>query len=381
MLLQGAARRVVAAPAFATLARASARRAVMPARSRRHLTVAVTGASGYVGSYITEELLKRGHDVRALVRGCDSNKEKAAHLRALPGADRLTLVDGGDLSIQGSFEAGLAGADAVVHAAATVVIGRDPSIASAAVDGVENVLSSLPATCKTFVLTSSIAAVISLDKASLTFDESDWNDYSSLSNGDAYGYGKTRAERRARDHCKNINFVALHPGIVLGPVMTKPHTKASPVFVRNLLLPKPILNPDSAHFVDVRDVAAAHCIAVERASELDGGRFILCNDETCESVNPVSLGEVAAAACPEYEYTADPLLPPWKFSLAKALSYVPVLGPRVMTEYERRVFEARTTLSNARAKTELGLTFRPHASTVADTVRGCVQLGIAHRRA
>merc|ERR1712025_371003 len=146
------------------LLRVASRRAVA---ARRHLTVAVTGASGYVGSYITEELLKRGHDVRALVRGCDTNAEKAAHLQALPGAERLTLIDGGDLAIQGSFKNGLAGA--VVHAAATVVIGRDPSIASAAVDGVENVLSSLPPECKTFVLTSSIAAVISLDKASLTF--------------------------------------------------------------------------------------------------------------------------------------------------------------------------------------------------------------------
>ena len=95
----------------------------------------------------------------------------------------------------------------------------------------------------------------------------------------------------------------------------------------------------------------------------------------------MSLGAVAAEAFPEYEYTAGPLFPPWKFSLAKALSYLPFVGPRVMTEYERRVFEARTTLSNARAKSELGLTFRPHADTVADTVRGCVQLGIAHRRA
>ena len=152
MLLRVASRRAVAARALnrrhltvaATGASGmigTARRAVAAA-SRRHLTVAVTGASGYVGSYVTEELLKRGHDVRALVRGCDSNKEKAAHLRALPGADQLTLVDGGDLGVKGSFKNGLAGADAVVHAAATVVIGRDPSIASAAVDGVENVLSS-----------------------------------------------------------------------------------------------------------------------------------------------------------------------------------------------------------------------------------------------
>ena len=185
------------------LLRGTARRAVAAA-SRRDLTVAVTGASGYVGSYITEELLKRGHDVRALVRGCDTNTEKAAHLQALPGAERLTLIDGGDLSIQGSFEAGLAGADAVVHAAATVVIGRDPSIASAAVDGVENVLSSLPATCKTFVLTSSIAAVISLDKASLTFDEDDWNDYSSLRQWRRLWFwqdaGRAPSERSLQEH-------------------------------------------------------------------------------------------------------------------------------------------------------------------------------------
>ena len=68
------------------LLRGTARRAVAAA-SRRHLTVAVTGASGRAGSYITEELLKRGHDVRALVRGCETNKEKAAPARALPGAD------------------------------------------------------------------------------------------------------------------------------------------------------------------------------------------------------------------------------------------------------------------------------------------------------
>ena len=191
----------------------------------------------------------------------------------------------------------------------------------------ENVLSSLPATCKTFVLTSSIAAVISLDKASLTFDEDDWNDYSTLKNGDAYGFGKTRAERRASERCENINFVALHPGIVLGPVMTKPHTKASPVFVRNLLLPKPILNPEFGALRGCEGCGDSSLHCVERASELDGGRFILCNDETLQSVNPVSLGAVAAEACPEYQYTADPLLPPWKFAVAKALSHVPLWVP------------------------------------------------------
>ena len=53
-------------------------------------TVAVTGASGYIGSYVVAELLARGHSVRAAVRGCDANPAKAAHLLALPGGDRVT---------------------------------------------------------------------------------------------------------------------------------------------------------------------------------------------------------------------------------------------------------------------------------------------------
>ena len=61
------------------LLRVASRRAV--AASRRQLTVAVTGASGYVGSYITEELLKRGHDVRALVRGCELLRDALARGR------------------------------------------------------------------------------------------------------------------------------------------------------------------------------------------------------------------------------------------------------------------------------------------------------------
>ena len=51
-----------------------------------------------------------------------------------------------------------------------------------------------------------------------------------------------------------MNFVALHPGIVLRARDDEAAHGQGRVFVRNLLLPKPILNPDSAHFVDVRDV-------------------------------------------------------------------------------------------------------------------------------
>ena len=54
--------------------------------------VAVTGASGYIGSHVVAELLRRGYRVRAVVRDA-SNQAKVAHLKALPaGAGQLDTL-------------------------------------------------------------------------------------------------------------------------------------------------------------------------------------------------------------------------------------------------------------------------------------------------
>ncbi|KAH8072311.1 hypothetical protein JL721_3576 [Aureococcus anophagefferens] len=241
-------------------------------------TVAVTGASGYIGSYVVAELLARGHSVRAAVRGCDANPAKAAHLLALPGGDRVTLIDGGDLSVDGSFDEAFAGADA------------------------SNVLRSVDRapTVQRFIHTSSIAAIQRYDKgAGHVFSEADFNDWSTIENGDAYGYGKTRGEIIARAHFAEGDQS------------------------RN----------EGANFVDVRDVAAAHATALEKAEELDGMRFVLVNDHPC--MNILGLGAAAAASFPDYDLRSVPLLPPWKLSLAMAASHLPVVGKYAMTEFQR----------------------------------------------
>lgn len=71
-------------------------------------TVAVTGASGFVGRHVVRELLSRGREVRALVR----STEKAA--RVLPVDDRLTLVEG-DLFDDAALDELLRGCVGVVN--------------------------------------------------------------------------------------------------------------------------------------------------------------------------------------------------------------------------------------------------------------------------
>ncbi|MBC7836026.1 MAG: NAD(P)H-binding protein [Phycisphaerales bacterium] len=85
-------------------------------------TVAVTGASGFVGRYVVRELRRRGHAVRALVR------DRAAAKGALAGDDSLrgglTVVEGDVLDGRGAAEL-VNGADACVHLIGIIREGPD----------------------------------------------------------------------------------------------------------------------------------------------------------------------------------------------------------------------------------------------------------------
>lgn len=74
---------------------------------------------------------------------------------------------------------------------------KDPQkdIVDPSVKGTENVLASVAksGTIKRFVQTSSVAAVQSFDKPEdHVFTEEDWNTWSTVANGDAYGFAKAQ---------------------------------------------------------------------------------------------------------------------------------------------------------------------------------------------
>ena len=88
-------------------------------------TVAVTGATGYIGSHVVRALLEADYTVHAAVRN-ETDEAKVGPLRKLTesasGKGKLVFFGGADLFQEGSFDQAFAGCDAVIHTAAIVEV-------------------------------------------------------------------------------------------------------------------------------------------------------------------------------------------------------------------------------------------------------------------
>ena len=167
----------------------------------------VTGATGLVGSHLTERLLERCDSVRALVR----DERRAVALTDL-GA-QLVL---GDLSKLDSLKVATQGIDVVYHCAARVSLpfqGNREVILRTNVEGTKNLLeASVQSGVRRFVFVSSVA--VYGDARSELVGE----DHPLSANG-PYGESKVRAEQLIREREKKdpLQAVILRPCVIYGP--------------------------------------------------------------------------------------------------------------------------------------------------------------------
>ena len=77
--------------------------------------VAVTGVSGFTGGWMVKELVENGYNVRACLRdqGSWRGENATEYLESL--GDSVTVFDGCDLFVPGSFDAAFKGCSAVFH--------------------------------------------------------------------------------------------------------------------------------------------------------------------------------------------------------------------------------------------------------------------------
>ncbi|KAF7081258.1 hypothetical protein CFC21_085221 [Triticum aestivum] len=138
--------------------------------------VCVTGAGGFIGSWVVKELLLRGYRVRGTAR--DPADQKNAHLLALEGAEeRLTLCRADVLDYDG-LRAAFRGCRGVFHVASPV--SNIPDLVPVAVEGTRNVIrAAADVGVRRVVFTSSYGAV-HMDpnhRPDAVLHETYWSDY------------------------------------------------------------------------------------------------------------------------------------------------------------------------------------------------------------
>lgn len=330
------------------------------------MTILVTGATGFIASRIVEQLLAGGHAVRGTVR--KRGGEGEAMLRALPGAERLELVVA-DLLDAGAFDAAAAGCEVVMHTASPYALDvRDPQrdLVDPAVEGTRNVLAACrrAGTVRRVILTSSMAAITDEPDGERVLSEADWNEHSSLDRNPYY-YSKTLAERAAWAFVEHerpaFDLVVINPFLVIGPSLAASLNTSNQLFVDLLAGTYPGIMNLTWGFVDVRDVARAHVLAMQ--TEQASGRYI-CAGETLAMRPLVELltreGFAEGYALPKLGMDCK------AGDFAVRLSSY--LQPKGVGSYLRTHVGRVPRYDTSKIRRELGLEFRPVERTILDTM-------------
>ena len=336
--------------------------------------VCVTGATGFIAAQLVRELLGQGYRVRGTVR--DVARAQAAFAEAkLPGRERLELVTA-DLTEPGSFDAAMRGARCVMHTAGPyriVVKNPQKDLVEPALNGTLEVLGAAQrAAVKRVVLTSSVAALTDEPDPTKKLTEADWNTKSSLQRNPYY-YSKALAERAAWDFMERekpgFSLVAINPFMVIGPSLTASLNQSNEV-VRDVLTSKgfPGIIDIAWGFVDVRDVALAHVLAMTTPKAR--GRYI-CAAQTLHMRDVVKVLKEARLD-QRYRVPKRDLSGAFGSALVRLGSWFQL---RAVGTYLRTNLGRRPELDNRKIKRDLGLTFRSVERALLDTVNNLERWG------
>jgi len=218
--------------------------------------VFITGATGLIGRFLTEQLLSENQIVTALCR------------RKPADAGGIQWVEG-DVTDPFSLTAAMKGAEVVVHAAAVVSFqpGEEKLLERVNVGGTGNVVNAcLRSSVQRLVHMSSVSSIGRYPGSDIVDEKAPWD-------GGRSPYGKTkyRAELEVfRGQEEGLEVAVANPTVVLAP--GELHRSTGRLF-RYALDGRPFYTDGLAGCVDVRDVA--RIIAMMVSGKGTGQRYLL----------------------------------------------------------------------------------------------------------
>jgi len=212
----------------------------------------VTGATGFVGLNLVEELLTQGWRVIALHRAGSELK----YLRRMHAERAIGDITDAD-AVQRAMPQGV---DAVFHVAGDTNLWsrRNAAQDRINIDGTRIVVdAALERRARRFVHTSSISAY-GLQRGRLDERTVQMGKFSSVN----YNRSKHLAEEALRAGiARGLDAVILNPGAIMGPYDTRNYARLVTLVAAGTL---PGVPPGALPFCHVREVAKAHVAAFER---------------------------------------------------------------------------------------------------------------------
>ncbi|KAJ0466491.1 putative cinnamoyl-CoA reductase [Helianthus annuus] len=323
--------------------------------------VCVTGAGGYIGSWVVKLLLSKGYMVHGTVRDpCDETKN--GHLKKLENAEERLHLFKADLLDFESLCAAFVDCSGVIHVASPVLLlaasgnhvpNPEAEMLEPAILGTQNVLNAcLKAKVEKVVVVSSGSAVMMNPKwpADMELDENCWTDIEyAKSTQNWYALSKTTAEMEALNFGKqhDMTVVSICPSVVIGP-MLQSTINATSLLLLSYLKEEGRSGGDTMEnirrpYTDVRDLSEAILQLYEYPES--SGRYI----------------------CSAYSFRA-------KEFVAKLESLFPGYNyPKFFTE------KSGFNPLNSKKLLKLGWTYRLIEETIVDTIKNYEESGLLEK--
>jgi dihydroflavonol-4-reductase len=319
--------------------------------------VAVTGATGFIGSAVVRQLLAQGRRVRALIEPGLKDKR----VRNLDGldVDRVTV----DVTNLEQMRKALDGCETLFHLAAVYKtwLPNPEILYRVNLEGtVATLLAARHAKLKRIIYTSSIAAVGL--KPGGEADET--NSFDIFDVADPYILSKWQSERIALRFAEDgLPIVVVNPAFPFGPGDVAP-TPTGKILIGLLREIVPAVGPGGICSIDVDDVATGHLLAETKGRI--GERYILGNENVTFKQLFEVVGRVSGCKVPKIP------APAWfgsSIALGMELYADHVSHKEPPATYRSlRYAQKNAFFSNAKAKKDLGLPTRPLEETVRRAV-------------
>ncbi len=224
----------------------------------------LTGATGFVGSYIARHLLQANYEVVAIHR----SQSKFSLVSDI--YDRIEWIEC-DLKELDLIEDRLQDIDAVIHSGALVSFSPEDNdelmaVNVAATEELVNIC--LEHKVKRLVHLSSIAALGRYKGNHLIDEKAEWSD---SPQNTPYAASKNLGERAVwRGAAEGLDTIILNPSLIIGP---GDYINGTSAIIPKLLKGIPFYPIGSTGFVDVRDVARFAVASL--TTEMSGERFII----------------------------------------------------------------------------------------------------------